>query len=61
MSNQPSDIPDGEISTVAEFDSALQTLLLSALENDLDLRGAREYRNGEAHPDIEVLIVELAD
>lgn len=60
MSSDTSDTPYREISTEAEFDSALQTLLLSALENGLDLRGAWEYRNGAAYPDLEVLVTELA-
>jgi hypothetical protein len=51
--------PDREITTEAEFDSALQSLLLAALENGLDLRGAWEYRNGQTHPDLEILISEL--
>lgn len=52
--------PNRDIMTEAEFDSALQSLLLSALENGLDLRGAWEYRNGEAYPDLEILVTELA-
>lgn len=51
---------DRDITTEAEFESALQSLLLSALENGLDLRGAWEYRNGQAYPDLEVLVAELA-
>lgn len=51
--------PDRAITTEDEFDSALQSLLLSALENGLDLRGAWEYRNGQAYPDLEVLVTEL--
>lgn len=54
------DTPDLDITTDAEFDSALETLLLAALEGGLDLRGAWEYRNGEAYPDFEVLITEIA-
>lgn len=60
MTRDAADTPDRDISTEAEFDSALQTLLLSALENDLDPLGAWEYRNGRAHPDLEVLVTELA-
>lgn len=52
--------PNPDITTEAEFDSALQSLLLSALENGLDVRGAWEYRNGQAYPDFEVLVTELA-
>lgn len=60
MSSDPPDPRSRDITTEAEFDSALQALLLSALENGLDLRGAWEYRNGEAYPDLEVLVAELA-
>lgn len=49
-----------DISTEVEFDSALQTLLLSALANGLDLQGAWSYRNGQEYPDLEVIITELA-
>lgn len=59
MTRDSPDIPDRKISTEDEFDSALQTLLLAALENGLDPRGAWEYRNGGADPDIEVLVTEL--
>ena len=44
----------------AEFESALRTLLLTALDNGLNLQGAWEYRNGQTYPDLEVLITELA-
>ena len=60
MSSDTPDTPDRDITTEAAFDSALQILLLSALENGLDLRGAWVYRNGEDHPDLEVLVTELA-
>lgn len=60
MPGDTSDTREWEITTKAEFDSALQSLLLSALENGLDLYGAWEYRNGEVYPDLEVLVTELA-
>lgn len=60
MTRDAANPPDQDISTKADFDSALETLLLSAQENGLDLRGAWEYRNGQASPDLEVLIMELA-
>lgn len=60
MSRETPDIPDRDITTEAEFETALQTLLLAALENGLDLRGAWEYRNDDADPDLEVLVTELA-
>lgn len=60
MSREPPDAPGRDITTEAEFVSALQRLLLSALDNDLDPEGAWEYRNGRAYPDLEVLVTELA-
>ncbi len=49
-----------EITTEAEFDEALRKLVLSALGNGVDTRGAWVYRNGESYPDLEVLVTELA-
>lgn len=60
MTRDTADSPDRDITTEAEFDSALQTLLLSALQNGLDLRGGWVYRNGDGFPDFEVTITELA-
>lgn len=60
MTRVASDPPDWDVSTEAEFDSALQQLLLSAVRNGLDLQGAWEYRNGQTYPDYEVLITELS-
>ncbi len=60
MSSESPDTPGGDITTEAEFESALQTLLISALANGLDLRGAWEYRNGDDYPDLEVIVTELA-
>ena len=60
MPNNTPDTPDRDIMNEAEFNSALQTLLLTALDNGLNPQGAWEYRNGEAHPDLEVLVTELA-
>lgn len=59
MTRDSPDSPDRAISTEAEFASALQTLLLAALENGLDPRGAWELRNGGTEPDLEVLVTEL--
>lgn len=50
--------PD-EITTAAEFDVALEKLLLTALDNDVDICGAWEYRTNGSGPDIETMIVEL--
>lgn len=59
MTRDGADPPEQQISTRAEFDSALQSLILSALENNLNIRGAWEYRNGQPYPDLEVLVTEL--
>lgn len=50
---------DDEITTVTEFDAALEQLLLAALDNDVDIWGAWEYRNGDGTADMEAMIVEL--
>lgn len=60
MSRDTPDTPDPAITTEAEFDTALQTLLRSALVNGVDPRGVWEYRNGEPHHNLEVLISVLA-
>lgn len=54
--DSPSNDP---ITTVDAFDSALGELLETAAENDIDPRGAWEYRNGDELPDWEVTVVEL--
>lgn len=59
MTRDPPDPLDRDLSTEAEFDSALQTLLLAELENGLDPRGAWEFRNGGPEPDLEVIVTEL--
>lgn len=59
MTRDAPDPAEWEISSTEEFDSALQLLLLSALENDLDIRGAWDFQNGQSYPDLEVLITEL--
>lgn len=60
MTRDATDTPDWEISTEAEFHSALQMLLLSALENGLDPCGAWDYRTALLYPDLEVIISELS-
>jgi hypothetical protein len=52
---------DDEISTTKEFEAALGRVILAALENGVDPRGAWEFRNGEAGSDVEVMVVELDD
>lgn len=51
--------PNDEITTVGEFDAALKQLLLTALDNDVEIWGAWEYRNPEMPYDLEAMIVEL--
>lgn len=60
MTPDTSDTPDWDISTEAEFESALEALLLAALVEDLDPCGAWVYRNGGVTPDLEVIVSELA-
>jgi hypothetical protein len=59
MTPDTTDISDWDTLTEAEFESALQTLLLAAVAEDLDPFGAWEYRNGEGYPDLEVIVSEL--
>ncbi|QZX99250.1 hypothetical protein [Halobaculum rubrum] len=51
---------DDEVPGTEEFEAALGRVVLTALENDIDLRGTWEYRTDEETPDVEVMIVELA-
>lgn len=50
-----------EAASPAEFEAALGRLLATALENDVDPRGAWECRTDGSSPDVEVVVVELAD
>ena len=51
---------DGAISTVEDFDAAIDELLVAALENDVDLTGSWVARTASGTPDFEVQITELA-
>ena len=54
------DIPvDGDITTKAEFETALENLLGSATNNDIDPRGSWVYRDGDGVHDWEVMVIEL--
>lgn len=54
------DLPhDGDISSREDFETALRGLVASALENDVDPRGAWEYRTNGEDGDWEVMVVEL--
>ncbi|WP_336135155.1 hypothetical protein [Natronomonas amylolytica] len=50
---------DAEITSPEAFEAALHGLLLTALENDVDPRGAWEYRTDGADTDWEVMVLEL--
>lgn len=54
------DFIDGDITTDAEFNAALGQLLLEAVRNDIDPRGAWVYRNVQTAPDWEIMVLELA-
>ncbi|ELZ09379.1 hypothetical protein C479_11175 [Halovivax asiaticus JCM 14624] len=44
----------------AELNAALQTLLIGAYKNGIDVKGGFECRNGVEHPDWDVIITEVA-
>lgn len=52
---------DDDVSNPDEFEAALGQIILGALQADIDLRGAWEYRTDDGTPDVEVTIVELAE
>lgn len=60
MTHDTTDYLDGTITSEDEFEYTLQEVLLAAIENDVDPRGAWEIRNGETHPDWEIMVTELA-
>lgn len=60
MTRNAPDALDREITTTAEFEETLGSLLLNAIANDVNPQGAWEYRNGTQVPDLEVLVSELA-
>ncbi|CQH56410.1 uncharacterized protein HHUB_2377 [Halobacterium hubeiense] len=53
--------PDDGLSNTADFEAALGRVLLAARRNDIDPRGAWEYRSDDPGPDVEVVVVELAE
>jgi len=53
--------PDDELSTTTDFEAALGRVILAARRNDIDPRGAWEYRSDGPGPDVEVVVVELAE
>jgi hypothetical protein len=52
---------DDEVSSTEEFEVALSRVIRTALENGVDPRGTWECRNDGPDPNVEVMIVELAD
>jgi hypothetical protein len=49
------------MATADDFEAALGRAILTARRNDIDPRGSWEYRTDEESPDMEVMIVELAE
>lgn len=60
MTRDTPDIPDPDISTEAEFDTALQAVLHAAIEGGFEPFGTWVYRNAETRPDLEVMVSQLA-
>lgn len=48
-----------DITSTSAFERALEDLLATAIENEVDPSGSWEIRNGDRHPDWEAQIVEL--
>lgn len=47
------------LTTRAELNAELKSLLLRAYDNGIDVEGGWECRNGDEHPDWDVLITEV--
>lgn len=60
MTDHRSEQTDREITTADELTRALDEILVSAFENEVDVEGSYAIRNGPEHPDVEVEITELA-
>jgi hypothetical protein len=52
---------DGEIESTEEFETALEELLLVALQNDVDPGGSWVYRTDGVGQDLEVMVFELLE
>ena len=50
---------DSPLTSKAELSAALKALLLRAYENEIDVEGAFECRNGVEHPDWDVIVTEV--
>lgn len=53
--------PDEQITTADQFATALEQLLITAAENDVDPRGAWIAHNENGQTDWEVMVLELAN
>lgn len=60
MSGHNTNSESGGIETEAEFETALESLLLAASESGIDPVGTWDVRNGMSHPDWEIMVLELA-
>lgn len=57
-----SELPfEDEITSSEQFEAALETLLRAALENDVDPKGAWEYRSNDGAADWEVMVYEIQE
>lgn len=54
-------LPDDEIRSTEEFETALGRVMLSTLDSDVDPRGSWVYRTDDSTPDVEVMVCELSD
>jgi len=48
-----------DLTSQVAFNEALQSLLRRAADNDIDVEGGWDCRNGPEHPDWDILITEV--
>ena len=53
-------LPDGSITSTDEFEAVLAEVVEKAIEADVDVRGAWEFRTRGSTHDWEVKVIELA-
>ncbi len=53
-------LPDGSITSADEFEAVLAEVVEKAVEADVDVRGAWEFRTRGSTHDWEVMVIELA-
>lgn len=51
--------PVGDVTTAAEFEAALESLIATAIRNNIDIRGSWVCRTEDGSADSEVMIYEL--